>query len=201
MAASQQQSTRTHVSVEEKPCPSVQSSENTLCELCLQALILDDARAGGSIQESPDGASTALDFSGFATDEFNSYSGVENRYEVYRDRWRKVDQFGWQNDHSTDVPDSYFRLLKQLFLEEYQQKPWWQAPSSIIRFRIRYGWDGRRSKQDLPQYDLRALAVIIRHPGNNEDMAEMFQFAVGALPAMLRKVQGLVENLPIPTGR
>lgn len=212
MATDQQQSTQTHVPEKEEPPSSIQASNNTLCKLCSEALILDDARVGGSIQKSPDGTTSALDFSGFATDEWNSYSGSGYYFELQKNKWEETDQLGWQKDNwpgdpeycrycvantgcdrsvkPPDLPElsvcvaggcQLCHRLKQFFIERYKKKPWWQAPSSSIRFRIRYVWDGERSRQDT-RYSLRNLAVVVCHSGHDEKHADMFTFAVGAWP-------------------
>jgi hypothetical protein len=56
--------------------------EDVLCELCLQALTLDDARAGGSvIISTTTAAHSALDLSKFETDEWLYESGTGHHWE------------------------------------------------------------------------------------------------------------------------
>lgn len=73
---------------------------NDLCEVCLQMLNLDDQLAGGAVETSSGGNSVALDFQGFALNEWEYFQHDRERIRWSRRReplgFRDMDELGWE---------------------------------------------------------------------------------------------------------
>jgi hypothetical protein len=75
----------------------INTSNNKLCGLCLQALTIDDQLAGGTTRVNTSDGTSTLDLSGFAHKDWRSYSYEGVREERFFDKRRKEDRdtSGW----------------------------------------------------------------------------------------------------------
>lgn len=200
-----------YLQAQESPSNQAESHINSLCRLCSQALLLNDARAGGALYTNSDGTTVTLDFSRFMADEWSPDLG-EGHYWTYSKRskgtYPSLNQFGWESgrfDHScrrtciadtdcerhvtppefpelSDLTCKFCPRLKELFSNRSEGDSWWQLPGLSLSFRIRYKWIGCCRNQEAPQYSLKALAVIVLHPGTCDGTADVFKFTVAAWP-------------------
>ncbi|OJD28904.1 heterokaryon incompatibility protein [Diplodia corticola] len=74
--------------------PNPATTGDALCDLCLQALTIDDKLAGGTVTEAPDKEAPVLDLSGFAPQQWTREDQKGLRHSRVRKR-SETDEFGW----------------------------------------------------------------------------------------------------------
>ncbi|KAF2126702.1 HET-domain-containing protein [Dothidotthia symphoricarpi CBS 119687] len=132
--------------------------EDVLCRLCLQALILDDARAGGFVNVSS--SHPTLNLSRFKADDWTTFSSLGKSYEYCLRRPEDTDvpnlvaSMGLERTATLPNLDElssqsvgntqtcvFCQALKKSFIKRYQDTSWWREEGSLLRYSIRYEWE------------------------------------------------------------
>lgn len=141
---------------------------STLCDVCTQALTIDDKAAGGLLRNASDGTAT-LDVGNFKFDNCQSLQqNYLGQYPARKEDSGK-DEFGWRpflgGDYkvretyatqnverilsppemlelstSSDGTCVFCKRLGEILLQYYGGCPWWQKPESKLRVTMRYEW-------------------------------------------------------------
>lgn len=75
--------------------------------------------------------------------------------------------------------------LKEIFLDQYSERFWWQDSDSWLQFWVQYEWEGYKEASGTRKYIFGAMAVLVQHPEDYADRSDAFRFAVGAMPGNL----------------
>lgn len=75
--------------------------------------------------------------------------------------------------------------LKEIFLDQYGERSWWQDSDSWLQFWVQYEWEGCKEASGTRKYIFDAMAVLVQHPEAYPDRSDAFRFAVGAMPGNL----------------
>ncbi|KAI9643582.1 hypothetical protein NHQ30_008203 [Ciborinia camelliae] len=172
MASHLNKSDDSQMTAQRKPSGTGTANDD-LCNLCLQALTIDDKLAGGAVIKASDGT-TALDFSRFTfTNSWASQWVRGIRFSRCLDTHQDRDKPGWHGskfnqDLNLCAGKNYERCvtlptllelsepaakrcrfcsrLKDLFCEQYDECSWWKktCPRSRLRFKMQYEWQGYR---------------------------------------------------------
>lgn len=147
------------------------TGNDDLCRLCLQALTINDEAAGGTISEDEWHGTTALDISGFNYNCWQSSSHSGSRQKRFFDDGKAPDgAFAWTKPRRFYAGDQQERLvtlpkmleisesvvgtcrfcsrLRALFEEQYAEYSWWSEPGSTLHFTIQYEWNERWQEHD-----------------------------------------------------
>lgn len=158
-----------HQTTVQSTLPAMDTINNDLCDLCLQALTINDQFAGGTIYENTDDGTTGLDLCGFALNHWKVVKDSpldrievrEGRFSInscLRDYTKGIEwteMFCAGNHHERLVtPPGMLELsllsaagtcrlcsrLKVIFIEEYGELYWWNEHGSVLHFTIQYEW-------------------------------------------------------------
>lgn len=177
------------------PDRSPERSASSLCKLCSDNLVLDDAKAGGLLKTSPDGTSNTLYFP---------------EQERQCDRKEKTLPYSYWiggNDYSRvvtspDLPElsepaqkgcRFCAALKSALLDRYGDQEWLTSSTLKIKLTIEYQWEGyermEKVRENEVDFSLSDLLVTATHPDIddlNYSSVSQFNFPIVAAEGKCR---------------